>query len=287
MNSTLLNISGKIDSSTIAIYDTVSTIANQLAIPFVVVGASARDLVLHYGYGASIQRATVDVDFGIQVPDWQAFMLLKEKLVDKGYKETRAQQRLISPENMPIDILPFGQLEDEEANIQWPPDGHSTMNVLGFQEAFSSARVIRIQDDPELDIPVATPEGMVILKLIAWMDRPSDKRDKDAKDLIYLFNTYEKVPEINKGLYEDQELMEQYEWDIDLAGAHLLGINAKNIATDQTYKAIYELFMDQHESLTRGLLKEEMCVHIDSEYERNEELLNAFVDGFTQYKPSQ
>jgi predicted nucleotidyltransferase len=33
------------------------------------VGASARDIVLHYGYGARVQRAIADVDFGMQIGD--------------------------------------------------------------------------------------------------------------------------------------------------------------------------------------------------------------------------
>jgi predicted nucleotidyltransferase len=33
------------------------------------VGASARDIVLHYGYGARVQRAIADVDFGMQICD--------------------------------------------------------------------------------------------------------------------------------------------------------------------------------------------------------------------------
>ena len=58
MTNTLLNISGKIDLGTVALYKMVSNATAQLAIPFVVVGVSARDIVLHYGHGARIQRAT-------------------------------------------------------------------------------------------------------------------------------------------------------------------------------------------------------------------------------------
>ncbi|MBN4055509.1 hypothetical protein JYU12_02065, partial [bacterium AH-315-K03] len=57
MNDLSLNISGKIDSETVALYESVSDTAEKLDIPFVVVGASARDIVLQYGYGAQSQRA--------------------------------------------------------------------------------------------------------------------------------------------------------------------------------------------------------------------------------------
>lgn len=47
MSNSLLNLSGKIDPETIALFQCVEGIAKQLNIPFVVVGAYARDLVLH------------------------------------------------------------------------------------------------------------------------------------------------------------------------------------------------------------------------------------------------
>lgn len=186
MTNTSLNISGKIDPQTVAVYHDVSVAAKQLEIPIVVVGASARDLVLHYGHGAHIQRATTDVDFGIQVADWHAFAALKAMLISKGFQATHAQHRLISPHGLQVDLVPFGQLEDADARIQWPPDGDRIMSVLGFEEACANAEIVCIQNDPVVNIPVASPKGMVLLKLTAWMDRPRDLRSKDAKDFAYL-----------------------------------------------------------------------------------------------------
>jgi predicted nucleotidyltransferase len=286
MSDSSLNISGKIDSGTVALYEGVSDAASRLEIPFVVVGASARDIVLHYGHDARIQRATTDVDFGIQVPDWSAFDALKESLLENGYSETRALHRVVSPGDVQVDIVPFGQVEDEEFNIAWPPDGDRVMNVLGFQEVCDNAEIVRIQDDPPVDIPVATPEGLAVLKLIAWADRTADLRGKDAKDLLYLFTTYEKIPTINSGLHEDQDLMEYYDWDIELASAYQLGVDAESIAEDQTYDAIASLFNGEHESLSVELLVEEMCEQIDREYERNEKLTNTFIDGFLNEEDS-
>lgn len=280
MNNLLLNISGKLDANTISLYKHVSEVANQLEIPFVVIGACARDIVLHYGHGTPIQRATTDIDFGIQVPDWTAFETLKTNLLEREFTETQAQHRMLSPDSIPLDIVPFGQVADDMANIEWPPNGDWVMNTLGFQEAFDHAEIVCIQDDPRVDIPVATPSGMAILKLIAWTDRPSDMRDKDAKDLLYLICTYEKIPAINTRLYENQDLMEQYDWDIKLASAYQLGIDARAIASDKTCDVITKLFNNKHENLSVELLIEEMCEHIEQQYTRSEQLLNAFIEGF-------
>ena len=50
-----LDLSGKIDAKSIAVYSAIDKAVKELAISYVVVGASARDLVLHYGYGATIK----------------------------------------------------------------------------------------------------------------------------------------------------------------------------------------------------------------------------------------
>lgn len=187
---------------------------------------------------------------------------------------------------MPVDIVPFGQVEDEESNITWPPDGDWVMNVLGFQEVCDNAEIVRIQNDPLVDIPVARPAGMAVLKLTAWTDRTADLRGKDAKDLLYLFTTYEKIPAINSGLYDDQDLMEAYGWDIELASAYQLGVDAELIAEEQTYDAIAALFSGGHEKLTVELLVEEMSERVDRKFIRNQNLVNAFIDGFIRNEES-
>ena len=285
MSNSLLNISGKIDADTVALYISVSDTANRLGIPFVVVGASARDLVLHYGHSARVQRATADVDFGIQVPDWSAFESLKDSLLDKGFNKTRTQHRLKSPGDVPVDIVPFGQVEDDESNVAWPPDGDWTMNVLGFQEVCDNAELVRIEDDPPVDIPVASPKGMAILKLIAWADRPFHMRGKDAKDLLYLLTNYEKIPAINNRLHKNQDLMQSYPWDIELASGYQLGMDAESIAEDRTRHAIVSVFNGEHRFLSVGVLIEEMCEQIDQEFDRNKKLVNAFIDGFLNATP--
>ena len=135
-------------------------------------GATARDIVLHYGHGARIQRATRDVDFAIEVPDWIAFEALKDALCAQGFRTAKAQHRLIGPADAVVDLVPFGNIEDEKASIAWPPTGEVAMNVLGFQEACDAAEWVRIQNEPELDIPVATlaianHQGLPALRALA------------------------------------------------------------------------------------------------------------------------
>ena len=88
MSANLLDLSGKIDA--------IATITIAIDIRFFLVGASARDLILHYGYGIDVGRATVDIDLGVQVSNWTEFERLKEELLRiRGFESTRETQRLL------------------------------------------------------------------------------------------------------------------------------------------------------------------------------------------------
>ncbi len=81
MSENLLDLSGKIDALIIAIFDAIVTVTRANDIRFFLVGATARDLILHHGYGIAVRRATVDIDLGVQVSDWTEFGRLKEELL--------------------------------------------------------------------------------------------------------------------------------------------------------------------------------------------------------------
>jgi len=63
--STLLNLSGKIDPQTVTVFEIVGCVIAEPGMPYVVAGATARDLVLHYGHGVAIRRATADIGYSL------------------------------------------------------------------------------------------------------------------------------------------------------------------------------------------------------------------------------
>ena len=78
------NLTGKIDEKTVAILSEVDTIARDLKLAFFIVGATARDILLQHAHGIRTTRATLDVDIGVFVSDWEQFRTLKEALVNTG-----------------------------------------------------------------------------------------------------------------------------------------------------------------------------------------------------------
>ncbi len=278
----MLDISGKIDEPMRQLLLRVHEVLRALEVPYIVIGAAARDMIMHYAYGAAIQRATQDIDFAMQVPDWNAFETCRAALVATGFEERPQRHRLRSPERMLIDIVPFGGVENAAADIHWPPDGVRVMNMLGFREALESAEQVRIQSTPPQDIPVVTPPGLTLLKLVAWTDRARDLRQKDARDLVHLFREYATLPPSRDAAHDDPALMEFHGWNIELAAAQLLGRHVRAIASDGSNALVHDLLRDQLANHSRDQLIIEMCSNVELQYDFNETLLAAFTAGYLE-----
>lgn len=278
-----LNITGKIDAVTISVLATFDQVAKSLGVPYLLVGATARDMVLHHGYGIKNERATVDIDMAIQVQDWSMFHAVRSELLLVGYQPGKEKQRLYSPDEMPIDIVPFGGVEDPAMHIAWPPEDDWVMNMMGFTEAHSQAQHVIIQEEPFLSVPIAMPAGIALLKLVAWTDRVVEKRKKDAQDFFYVLSHYESMPEINIRCYSDAEILEQYGGDIELVGAHYLGIDTAAIAKPATHQHIIALLtgkMTKKQLNADRLVHESLSPYTELEFNQRSVMVEAFRNGF-------
>ena len=135
-------------------------------------------------------RRTEDVDLGLRLASWDEFNDLIQALVETGrFTQTKACQRLLFDSAIRLDVVPFGDIAESD-QIQWPPDFDVELDVAGFDEAFASAVVVRLRQDPELDVPFASPVGLAAMKIIAWGDRSPVLRSKDAEDLAFIAPHY-------------------------------------------------------------------------------------------------
>lgn len=80
MTSTLLDLSAKIDSLTVSILSQIQKVDSKERVPFFVVGAAARDILLEGAHGIRSKRATVDIDIAVFLENWTRFNLFKEAL---------------------------------------------------------------------------------------------------------------------------------------------------------------------------------------------------------------
>jgi predicted nucleotidyltransferase len=270
--NTLLNIVDKLPDGLVELYQSIDEHTTVLEIPYLVIGATARDIVLVHGYNANIERGTRDIDFGIQVQTWEQFNQLKTRLLESGYVQHKAkahQLNMTDSSNMQweIDIVPFGEIAQTTNKIAWPPNDDLVMSVMGFDEAFENALAVRISETPELLIKVASPAGMFILKIISWFERGPDLRKKDASDIYYLIKHYAKIPEIFDVLYE-QDFMEIQNYEELAASAMKLAHDAKLIALPDTLTFInQQLFANEHhvDNLILDISRSEQITYEDTE----------------------
>lgn len=258
MSENWLNISGKINQPVLGIYALIADVAQQSKLPFFIIGATARDLIFEHAYGIKAPRATRDVDLAVQVNDWQAFETLKRQLLasDQFIQDPKQLQRLLYQATIPVDIVPFGDIAKNN-NIAWPPEYSIQMTVAGFQEAYQHTQIVRLRDNPPLDIHVATPTGLLILKLIAWSERyPQGK--KDALDIAFVLRNA--VGEWNRTLLYQQhaKLLQEADFDEDLAGARMLGQQIGEILSLPTRQLILDILQAQTGTQSHYRLVEDM-----------------------------
>ena len=178
----------------------------KFGINFYLVGATARDVWMRGVHDLPPKRATSDIDFGIMIKDTNTFDDLKSYLIDiEGfvpYKENEFV--LIWKDQTQVDLIPFGDLEREGiATVKGT--GFTSMNVEGFREVFEQASE-EIETDNQR-FKVCTLPGIVILKLIAWDDRPEVRRDDidDIAEIIknYFHMNYEEIFEHHNDIFTD------------------------------------------------------------------------------------
>jgi predicted nucleotidyltransferase len=111
------------------------------------------------------------------------------------------------------------------------------MTVAGFDDAIRAAVHVEVNDD--LTIPVASLAGIAILKLFAWSDRPTS--DKDALDLYRVITTYADAGNLDR-LYDNEiRFLERSGFDLELAGAALLGFDACTLCSAETLAKVRRL----------------------------------------------
>jgi predicted nucleotidyltransferase len=73
MKNISLNLRGKLEPQVLRLLRGAAQVAAEQRVPFFVVGASARDMVLEHGFGVRSKRATTDIDLAIAIGDWNAY----------------------------------------------------------------------------------------------------------------------------------------------------------------------------------------------------------------------
>ncbi len=188
----------------------------ELETQFLIVGATARDLVLLYGCDVDMGRATADLDVAVAVSDWATY----ERVISRFECRRADPSHRVRIAGLPVDVVPFGGVERPDRTIAWPPDNDSVMSTFGMVEALRNALLIRVTSN--LVCKVASLPAQLVLKLTAWQERGIAKPRHDSVDIRYLLKSYGAAWNLDR-LYGEVDLLEKFDFDTDQAGAALLG----------------------------------------------------------------
>jgi len=272
MTSILFNLSGKIERPIVDALYLLKRIADSLGIPFFVVGAFSRDLILKYGYGIEPRRKTGDIDLGVEVASWEQFKTLFEELISTGQFSPTSERQRLRCGIVLIDILPFGPITDEDKKISWPPEHEIMMSMVGFEEAYEYSIASRLSSDPELDIKMASLPGLAIMKLISWNEKyPNRKRD--AEDILFIMNKYEEAGNTERLYEEDLSLLQEENFDTKVAGTRLLGRDMAKISDPRTVQILRGILDAETEELSQYKLATDMIREAAAAETRFDEIL--------------
>lgn len=200
----------------------------EAGLDFFLLGASARDLMMNNVWGLPSGTATRDIDFAFALSSWSDYSHIREAFQKSKsfHLDTKVFHRIhfLSSDNtsIPIDLIPFGNLESPPGKIQWPNQQEIVMDVTGFREALNSA--IEVEFSPNSKIKVASPLSMVFLKFLAWQDRRF-QINHDAFDIYLFLRNYSEMGNEDR-LYSDEfQILKDSAYDPVIAGARLLGVD--------------------------------------------------------------
>lgn len=227
-------------------------------IDYLLVGATARDVLLTHVYGLANRRATYDVDFAVAVKTWDQFAALRARLIARGTFKAggSAQQRLYYHTQdgamaYQLDLVPFGGVAQGTNEVAWPPDMKVIMNVAGYDDVLAAAELVTFA--PGFNGKVVSLPGLAILKLVAWSDR--GKADpKDAHDLIYLMDSYAAAGNLDR-VYDEDGIIEAGDYDPDLAGVYLLGKDIRRVASAGTLDVLHQIIECDVERLAHEMTR--------------------------------
>jgi len=280
MKNILIDISGKIDNSYIEPIIEIKNSAEGLNMQFFVIGAFARDIIMEYFHRIKAPRMTMDIDLAVRVSSWNQFDSLMTELESSGeFKRAKEKQRIIYKNKVIIDVVPFGDISNEDEKISWPPDNEISMSVLGFNEIYNNSATVRLKSSPPLEIKIPTLPGLAVLKLLSWRDNYPN-RPKDAEDLFFILTNYE-YTDIENKLYESElSLLESEDFDNQTAGIILLGKEMKIISSGKIVKYIREILENETSENSNFNLIKDISVNSKMPFDKILFFLKKLRNGF-------
>lgn len=226
---------------------------DQFGIDFYIVGAVARDIWLSQIYDEPAHRTTKDLDLAVFITDTAMYKTLQIWLVEReGFILTQSSAFcLLYPlatgmSTLAVDLMPFGAIADEVGDVYFSGRGVERISTVGFTEVLAEAATVSTPDGEQWR--VVTLPGILVLKLVAWEDRP--ERGKDATDIWNLVAVYfdlvtEEIYTTHFDLLTEEETPDTTNLKL-LVGARVLGRHVRQLlARRPVQKRLLVLLADE------------------------------------------
>ncbi len=166
------------------VFEIIDKVMSSNDIPYYLIGVNAIALELLKD-NIKPTRGTKDIDFAIMVSSLSQYDKIVDDLSEHGFNRVKVPWTLYQEKlNIVIDLLPFGEIE-EHHTVSFN-ERVTDLHVLGFREILENPKQISVE---EIIVNIPPIPGMVILKLVAWSDRP-EERDNDLSDILKIIQSY-------------------------------------------------------------------------------------------------
>ena len=187
------------------LFSTLKRVFGKADVPFYLIGARARDV---WFLPEKQIRITKDVDWIIATEEKAIFQEIMQQLIkNEGFTRTENQFTLLGPKGMQVDFSPFFEALD------------------GLKEVFERGTEGVIFDDNST-YQVATIPAIVLLKFLAWDDRP-EHRLKDLRDIALILDNYFNT--ISEDIYANHNDLFGENVELEDIAAHVVGRKIKII----------------------------------------------------------
>jgi len=286
MTNSFYDISGKIDNAIIEVISDIDKVTKTLNISYFIVGAAARNII-DIIYETKSVRVTRDVDFVINVSNWDEYNTLVDNLISKySYNpDNSIKHRFYNEKNKAADIIPFGEIENPKYSIQWPGTDF-LMSTMGFEEVSETSLTVLIRKNPNLTVTIPTPASLVIMKFLSWHEKYPERK-KDAIDILHLIGKYNDFDNLDRFYSDHTDIIEEDNYDFDCGFARLLGRDIALIIKPTSLKVLLEILNLEIDDNSEYKLIRDMPTEsiLESDgFDKNLELIKSLRTGLIEKK---
>jgi predicted nucleotidyltransferase len=256
---------------------------NKYNIDFYLVGAVARDVWMTAINDIPPSRVTGDIDFAVFINDKNTYADLREYLIHvEGFIPYKGNGFVLKWKNIiQIDLMPFGEIEAKPSNVTVEGTGLTSLNMPGFKEIYDSG-LPEAELEEKHRFKFCTLPGIVLLKLLAFQERPEIRRDdiKDISKIIkHFFDMYaDEIYEKHNDLFGDKDI------NLNWIAARVLGRDMGKIAqlNEALFLRIKKILKKNTTDIHSSDIAKIMAAFFQNTIEENVKLLEQVKIGYLE-----